>query len=274
MLKALSPVMTLAVGWLSCFSNPTTAMLLNILVITFGVLLSSIGEVTFAWDGFMFQIVATIAESTRLTLIQWVLSMPARQTGPDVEKDAQRHQDEDDHGILSDDEEEEDDGSKKERDGNGSVTSSSSSTATAIEESDNHDGNVGRYTDQEKEQEGGDVDDLGLRTHEPLPVEERLDDDGNDDNENKTKGGDDENIGVAGMTPLVLLYYYAPVCAMLNFCVALVAEAPRFDWDVFSRVSWTMLVANGAVAFMLNVSSVFLVSCSSRQYISCSRCVV
>lgn len=244
MLKALSPVTTLTVGWVTGFSNPTTGMLVNILVITFGVLLSSIGEVTFAWDGFLFQIVATISESTRLTLIQWVLGMPTRQTTPDVEKDAAEcSASKEDHGIVSDDENESDDG--KDRDGNESF--SSSSTATAIEEHDHTDMHdvdrkVGRYTDEEEEE-------FGMRTQEPLPVPEP---------EERSKEAEEVN-GVAGMTPLVLLYYYAPVCAALNFCVALVAEAPRFDFDVFNHVSWGMLVLNGGVAFMLNVSSVFLV---------------
>lgn len=62
-----------------------------------------------------------------------------------------------------------------------------------------------------------------------------------------------------GMNPLVSLYYYAPVCAILNGIVALAVEMPTFDPADLRRVGWAVLGLNGLVAFMLNVASVFLV---------------
>ena len=62
------------------------------------------------------------------------------------------------------------------------------------------------------------------------------------------------------MDPLVGLYYYAPVCAVLNIIVALVVEGPYFDFNDLARTSWTMLFLNAFVAFMLHITSVCLVS--------------
>ena len=61
------------------------------------------------------------------------------------------------------------------------------------------------------------------------------------------------------MDPLVSLYYYAPVCAVMNFLVAAVTELSSFQTADISRVGGFTLLLNAAVAFMLNVSSVFLV---------------
>jgi hypothetical protein len=61
------------------------------------------------------------------------------------------------------------------------------------------------------------------------------------------------------MDPLVSLYYYAPVCAVMNILVALVVEAPTFDFAHLAAIGPWILIANAAVAFMLNVASVFLV---------------
>ena len=61
------------------------------------------------------------------------------------------------------------------------------------------------------------------------------------------------------MDPLVSLYYFAPVCAIMNFCVAVVFELPRIQMaDLYYVGLWTLL-ANAMVAFALNVSVVFLV---------------
>lgn len=66
------------------------------------------------------------------------------------------------------------------------------------------------------------------------------------------------------MDPLVALYYYAPVCAVMNFLVAAATEMSSFQMaDVWRAGVW-ILVLNAAVAFMLNVASVFLV-CFCRQ---------
>ncbi|KAI1854840.1 hypothetical protein JX265_002479 [Neoarthrinium moseri] len=81
-----------------------------------------------------------------------------------------------------------------------------------------------------------------------------------------SKDGDGEAGGAVkgiGMDPLVGLYYYAPVCAVLNGFVALVTEVPTFDWSDLERVGWGLLALSGLVAFMLNVASVFLIGRTS-----------
>lgn len=67
------------------------------------------------------------------------------------------------------------------------------------------------------------------------------------------------------MDPLVSLYYYAPACAVMNGVVWLFSEMPRMSVDDVYRVGQFTLLANAMIAFLLNVSVVFLVS-SSRQY--------
>jgi len=62
------------------------------------------------------------------------------------------------------------------------------------------------------------------------------------------------------MDPLVSLYYYAPVCAVMNIFIASAAEAHKFDFADVARTGYGILLLNAMVAFMLNVSSVFLVS--------------
>lgn len=61
------------------------------------------------------------------------------------------------------------------------------------------------------------------------------------------------------MDPLVSLYYFAPVCAVMNFCVALVFELPRIQLEEVYHVGLWNLFANACLAFALNVSVVFLV---------------
>ena len=62
------------------------------------------------------------------------------------------------------------------------------------------------------------------------------------------------------MDPLVSLYYYAPACAAMNLCVALFMEVPYIEVsEIYAVGLWTFL-ANASVAFLLNVSVVFLVS--------------
>jgi drug/metabolite transporter (DMT)-like permease len=66
------------------------------------------------------------------------------------------------------------------------------------------------------------------------------------------------------MDPLVSLYYYAPVCAVINGFVALVVEVPTMTMDNIYRVGFITLLANAMIAFLLNVSVVFLVRVSSH----------
>lgn len=61
------------------------------------------------------------------------------------------------------------------------------------------------------------------------------------------------------MDPLVSLYYFAPICAIMNGMVALVFEVPHLHLADIYRVGILTLLANASVAFLLNVSVVFLV---------------
>lgn len=62
------------------------------------------------------------------------------------------------------------------------------------------------------------------------------------------------------MDPLVSLYYYAPICAVMNVIIAIGSEANKFDPADLAKAGYGLLLLNAAIAFLLNVSSVFLVS--------------
>lgn len=64
------------------------------------------------------------------------------------------------------------------------------------------------------------------------------------------------------MDPLVSLYYYAPACAVMNTMVLIFTELPQLTMSDINRVGGLTLIANAGVAFLLNVSVVFLV-CSA-----------
>lgn len=62
------------------------------------------------------------------------------------------------------------------------------------------------------------------------------------------------------MDPLVSLYYFAPVCAVMNVVIALFWEVPKCSMaEIYAVGLWTFF-ANACVAFALNCSVVFLVS--------------
>lgn len=63
------------------------------------------------------------------------------------------------------------------------------------------------------------------------------------------------------MDPLVSVYYFAPICAVMNGVVALIWEVPRCTMDDVYNVGLFTFFLNGLCAFMLNVSVVLLVSC-------------
>ncbi|KAG6035377.1 hypothetical protein E4U41_006101 [Claviceps citrina] len=65
------------------------------------------------------------------------------------------------------------------------------------------------------------------------------------------------------MDPLVGLYYFAPVCAAMNLLVAVPSELPKFTWTAVSNVGFGMLLLNASIAFLLNVTSVFLIGRTS-----------
>lgn len=62
------------------------------------------------------------------------------------------------------------------------------------------------------------------------------------------------------MDALVSIYYYAPVCAVLNFMVALVFEVPRVTMAEVYHVGIPVFLLNGMIAFLLNFAAVSLVS--------------
>ena len=61
------------------------------------------------------------------------------------------------------------------------------------------------------------------------------------------------------MDPLVSLYYFAPVCGIMNGVTALIMEVPTMTMQNIYSVGLLTLLANAMVAFLLNVSVVFLV---------------
>ncbi|KAI9882891.1 MAG: hypothetical protein M1823_005363 [Watsoniomyces obsoletus] len=65
------------------------------------------------------------------------------------------------------------------------------------------------------------------------------------------------------MDPLVSLYYFAPVCAVMNAAVSLIFEVPKIQMDDIWRVGAFTLLANAMIAFALNVSVVFLIGKTS-----------
>lgn len=138
-------------GWLWGQEHPTASSVFKILIIVFGVLLSSAGEVHFSWPGFLYQLGGHVFESFRVVMIQALMS------------------------------------------------------------------------------------------------------------------GDEMR-----MDPLVSLYYYAPVCAVMNFMVALASEWHTFQWADLARVGPGMLLLNAFIAFLLNAASVLLVSFAHDA--SSSRC--
>ncbi|KIJ15896.1 hypothetical protein PAXINDRAFT_168873 [Paxillus involutus ATCC 200175] len=66
------------------------------------------------------------------------------------------------------------------------------------------------------------------------------------------------------MDPLVSLHYYAPVCAAINLLVLPFTEGLEPFYAIGAgQIGWGILISNAAVAFLLNVAAVFLVSAGS-----------
>jgi drug/metabolite transporter (DMT)-like permease len=72
------------------------------------------------------------------------------------------------------------------------------------------------------------------------------------------------------MDPLVSLYYYAPACAIMNGVVCLFTELPVMTMEDINRVGGFTLTANALVAFLLNVSVVFLIGKTSSLVLTLS----
>jgi drug/metabolite transporter (DMT)-like permease len=65
------------------------------------------------------------------------------------------------------------------------------------------------------------------------------------------------------MDPLVSVYYFAPICAVMNGVVALIWEVPKVSMDDVYNVGLFTFFLNGCCAFMLNVSVVLLIGKTS-----------
>lgn len=69
------------------------------------------------------------------------------------------------------------------------------------------------------------------------------------------------------MDPLVSLYYFAPVCAAMNFVMYLIFEGSELGLSDIAHVGLFTLLANAMVAFGLNVSVVFLVRIMHQPWV-------
>ncbi|CAK7274656.1 hypothetical protein SEPCBS57363_006275 [Sporothrix epigloea] len=74
MLKATTPVAVLLASWGMGVSQPSLKVFLNVMVIVFGVVLASLGEIRFVMTGFLYQLGGIVFEAMRLTMVQRLLS--------------------------------------------------------------------------------------------------------------------------------------------------------------------------------------------------------
>lgn len=66
--------MTLFIAWLWGIANPTKTAIIKVLIIVIGVIIASIGEIRISWIGVFYQVAGLVFESTRLVMIQVLLS--------------------------------------------------------------------------------------------------------------------------------------------------------------------------------------------------------
>lgn len=74
--------MTLFIAWLWGIANPTKTAILKVLIIVFGVVIASIGEIRISWIGVFYQVAGLVFESTRLVMIQVLLSDDGEKMDP------------------------------------------------------------------------------------------------------------------------------------------------------------------------------------------------
>ncbi|KAL4889770.1 triose-phosphate transporter family-domain-containing protein [Aspergillus ambiguus] len=74
MLKASGPVVSLLTAWAWRVERPSIKTLINILIITFGVVLTGTGQFQFSWTGFAFQMACLVFDANRLVMVQILLS--------------------------------------------------------------------------------------------------------------------------------------------------------------------------------------------------------
>ncbi|KAJ1560620.1 hypothetical protein HK405_006478, partial [Cladochytrium tenue] len=65
------------------------------------------------------------------------------------------------------------------------------------------------------------------------------------------------------MDPLVSLYYFAPVCALMNGIACAIFEGPKLSVEVILRLGVPTLFANAICAFCLNIAVVMLIGKTS-----------
>ncbi|KAJ3143798.1 hypothetical protein HK101_003069 [Irineochytrium annulatum] len=65
------------------------------------------------------------------------------------------------------------------------------------------------------------------------------------------------------MDPLTSVYFFAPVCAAMNFIMCCLFERAAFDLEEIAKVGFATLFFNACVAFALNVAVVFLIGKTS-----------
>lgn len=68
------------------------------------------------------------------------------------------------------------------------------------------------------------------------------------------------------MDALVSLYYYAPVCTLMNAIASMYFEVPTMSWKDVENVGYYNLILNASIAFLLNFSLVLLVCPSSSSF--------
>jgi hypothetical protein len=74
MLKSASPFSVLVARWTFSIASPTQSQIINILIIVFGVAISSAGTLDFSFIGFFFQVGGLGFEAVRVVLIELLLS--------------------------------------------------------------------------------------------------------------------------------------------------------------------------------------------------------
>lgn len=75
------------------------------------------------------------------------------------------------------------------------------------------------------------------------------------------------------MDPLVSLYYFSPICAGMIIIVSALTELPRLRMEDIKQAGFGPLVANAAVAFLLNVAGVILIGRTSALMLPLSGVV-
>lgn len=75
------------------------------------------------------------------------------------------------------------------------------------------------------------------------------------------------------MSPLVSLYYFAPVCAGLNMMLIPFFEGAAPFHEVLDKVGLPLLVVNASTALALNVAVVFLIGSASSLVLTLSGVV-